>query len=57
MWIYFCQFPQIKVTIKAFFSFAHLAKSYNHNNEVMCSFHFKLLVYDRSTRRDNTILS
>ena len=40
-------------TIKASFSFAHLAKSYNHNNEVMCSFDFKLLVYNRSTRRDN----
>ena len=40
-------------TIKASFSFALLAKSYNHNNEVMCSFDFKLLVYNRSTRRDN----
>ena len=40
-------------TIKASFSFVHLAKSYNHNNEVMCSFDFKLLVYNRSTRRDN----
>ena len=30
-------------TIKASFSFAHLAKSYNHNNEVMCSFYFSSL--------------
>ncbi|CAH3199166.1 unnamed protein product, partial [Porites evermanni] len=30
-------------TSKASFSFAHLAKSYNHNNEVMCSFYFSSL--------------
>ena len=53
MWIYFCQFPQISSQSRPLLVLRTWPSHITINNEVMCSFDFKLLVYNRSTRRDN----